>query len=198
MKLSDCSPENGSLYKQYRTHLRQADNSKGSAAASKSAAAMLKEKGLEINDITRIYDMLHQHFKPSMHPYELAKFIIKGERLGFVNQWHIDVFKDACAICNLEEEHCRAIALEKITRRNVAMKYNASTDAAIAKRVQPDPSNPHAVYRVWTPSDMAFIALDVFINGYMEKQHIHEPGDESYTFWRGGLLDDHSYEPWQW
>ena len=77
------------------------------------------------------------------------------------------------------------------------MQHDACTNAAIAKRVQPDPSNPRVVYRVWTPSDLSFIVLDVFIDGWMEEQHVHNPGDESYRFWREGLYSDSRYPAWQ-
>lgn len=76
-------------------------------------------------------------------------------------------------------------------------EHNASISAAIAKRVQPDQSNNNRIFRVWTPSDFSFIAVDVFINGFMEEQHIHNPNDESYKFWRGGLLSDTRYPAWQ-
>lgn len=77
------------------------------------------------------------------------------------------------------------------------MEHDACTNAAVAKRVQPDPSNSRVTYRVWTPSDLSCIVLDKFIDGWMEEQHVHNPGDESYGFWREALLSDNRYPAWQ-
>jgi hypothetical protein len=72
------------------------------------------------------------------------------------------------------------------------MQYDATTDAAIARR------NMHG-WRIWTPSDLAYVCVDVFRDGWLEEQHVHRPGDESYGFWRQILENDTpGYIPWNW
>ena len=77
------------------------------------------------------------------------------------------------------------------------MQYDATIEAAIAIRVQTDPTNPNVIYRVWTPSDQSYIVVDVFINGWMESQNVHSPGNDSFDFWRVAM-DENRYPAWKW
>lgn len=72
------------------------------------------------------------------------------------------------------------------------MKYNASTDAAIAKRT------PYGC-RLWTDSAFSFVVEDQFEDGYLHCQKVYISDSKYFQAHLRTLTNDTAgYTPWRW